>query len=555
MGELNTRFSGAWAKVTVAVRSPVMRAFLLIAATCALVLGLGLTAYWFERAQHFSARAYFFQNLPAFSVAFASISVLTLFNFWIRWLRWHFLIRRVGAGVGTKDSVMIYLATLPALITPFFIGELGRAFLLGKRHSRFRFDVAGIWLMERSSDLLALSLFLSLIRKKFIYFALPGLLWLFIVLFIGMLYRHVRGFEFPKPFAIFVLLCGSFIGSLFPGLSLWLVIGFLGENLDIVSAFDIAAASSVFGYTTGLPSGIGIAGSTIVLSLQQVGLGLLPAAAGALIFRLGTVWFAFILGVIAVFVFRRRLRGLVRLGQQADHFDQLSDTYDEELPVWIRDRLLTRKVDAMLRRLAGNIEQNADKRGLDVGCGQGWHTCAMARHGFQMCGIDQSEQQIKNAIKNTHERGMQIDFRSVSADKLPFEDNHFDFVYAINVIHHVIESNKQELALQEIVRVLKPNGVFFLHEMNTINPLFRFYMGYLYPLIRGIDEGTEKWIRPDQLPVVQGAHWSTEIDYFTFLPDFIPSKILRGLDGLERRLERSWLRAYSAHYMARLIKD
>ncbi|MBN1653602.1 MAG: methyltransferase domain-containing protein [Deltaproteobacteria bacterium] len=554
MSDLSSRTSGGFKRVAVSIRSPLVRAFFVVVVTFGLVLGFGLTAYWMLRAQQLAGRDYLVQNLPALSTGFALISILTLLNFWVRWLRWHFLIRRVGARVGTKDSLLIYLATMPALLTPFFIGELGRVWLLGKRHARYRFDVAGIWLMERSSDLLILCLFITLIRQQSIYVALSALLWLVILLTIGTLYRRVRGFAFPKPFAVFVLLIGSLIGGLLTGLSLWVVVRLPGGGLNIVSSFDIAAASSIFGYTTGLPSGIGISGSAVVLSLQKAGLGLVPAATAALVFRLGTVWFATLLGVIALAVFRKRLLAMLRADQEIDHFDRLSNTYDEELPPWIRDRLLTRKVDAMRRSLRA-AGRPGEKRGLDVGCGQGWHTIAMARYGYQMFGIDQSEQQVIHATKNTREQGLQIDFRSASADKLPFEDNYFDFIYAINVIHHVIEADKQQSALQEIVRVLKPKGVFFLHEMNTINPLFRFYMGYLYPLIRGIDEGTEKWILPDQLPAVQAARWSSDIDYFTFLPDFVPSGVLSRLEGLERYFEKSRVRRYSAHYMARLIKD
>ncbi len=138
--------------------------------------------------------------------------------------------------------------------------------------------------------------------------------------------------------------------------------------------------------------------------------------------------------------------------------------------------------------------------------------------------------------------------------KLPFDDHTFDFVYAINVLHHIMDHEAQLQVLSEIVRVLKPGGVFFLQEVNTLNPLFRFYLGYVFPLVCGIDEGNERWIRPDRLPAVPGAHWVQDKLYFTFLPDFIPELLLRSLSGLERYLEKSRLRKGSAHYVARLEK-
>jgi hypothetical protein len=80
-------------------------------------------------------------------------------------------------------------------------------------------------------------------------------------------------------------------------------------------------------------------------------------------------------------------------------------------------------------------------------------------------------------------------------------------------------------------------------------------VSYLYPLIRAIDEGTESWIHPDRLPLVDAAAWQADRDFFTFLPDFLPAFLTRRLAIAERWLEESSLRRWSAHYVARLVKD
>jgi hypothetical protein len=79
-------------------------------------------------------------------------------------------------------------------------------------------------------------------------------------------------------------------------------------------------------------------------------------------------------------------------------------------------------------------------------------------------------------------------------------------------------------------------------------------MGYVFPLIREIDDGTEAWVKPFALPEVGGAHWDGDNVYMTFLPDFTPRPLLGLLSGLERSLERSRFRTWSAHYVARLVK-
>ena len=73
--------------------------------------------------------------------------------------------------------------------------------------------------------------------------------------------------------------------------------------------------------------------------------------------------------------------------------------------------------------------------------------------------------------------------------------------------------------------------------------------------VHRIDEGNEEWISPRHLPAVAGASWSRDVTYFTFLPEFVPVGLLGALSRLERALERSRARSWSAHYCARLVKD
>jgi SAM-dependent methyltransferase len=211
-----------------------------------------------------------------------------------------------------------------------------------------------------------------------------------------------------------------------------------------------------------------------------------------------------------------------------------------------------------MRRRLDEARVPAGARGLDIGCGQGWYACELATRPdrrYQIDAVDQSADQIAHARQYAASRGCPVRFLATDAERLPFEDGAFDFAYSINVMHHVTDAGKRARVLEEIVRVLKPGGVFFLHEINTQNPLFRFYMSYFFPLMCEIDEGTERWIKPRELPAVPGARWDTPIDYFTFLPNFTPRPALRALRRVEEWLERSPLRSWSAHYVARLRKE
>ena len=137
--------------------------------------------------------------------------------------------------------------------------------------------------------------------------------------------------------------------------------------------------------------------------------------------------------------------------------------------------------------------------------------------------------------------------------RIPAADGSHDFAYVINVLHHLSSVEEQRLAFAELVRVLRPGGVLFVHEINTRNILFRFYMGYVFPSLNCIDEGVERWLLPHLMTVYTDVPVA-DIRYFTFLPDFLPRRLVRLLTPIERLLEASPLGAYSAHYMAVLRK-
>jgi ubiquinone/menaquinone biosynthesis C-methylase UbiE len=170
--------------------------------------------------------------------------------------------------------------------------------------------------------------------------------------------------------------------------------------------------------------------------------------------------------------------------------------------------------------------------------------------GFDVSGIDASAGQVTLAGKNIGEPGL---VRVGSVLKIPAPDAAVDFLYIINVLHHLGSIEEQQQAFAELLRVLKPGGLLFVHEINTRNVLFRFYMGYVFPSLNCIDEGIERWLLAHRLDRYTTAP-VIEVRYFTFLPDFIPQLVARLLRPFERALERSSFAPYSAHYMAVLQK-
>ncbi|MEW6669748.1 MAG: bifunctional 2-polyprenyl-6-hydroxyphenol methylase/3-demethylubiquinol 3-O-methyltransferase UbiG [Thermodesulfobacteriota bacterium] len=100
---------------------------------------------------------------------------------------------------------------------------------------------------------------------------------------------------------------------------------------------------------------------------------------------------------------------------------------------------------------------------LDVGCGGGLLAEEIASMGFTVAGIDQSERSIDAACVHSEQSGLAIDYRTGSAEELPFEDGSFTIVTCCDVLEHV---RRWPLVLREIGRVLKRGGIVFYDTIN-----------------------------------------------------------------------------------------
>jgi hypothetical protein len=93
-----------------------------------------------------------------------------------------------------------------------------------------------------------------------------------------------------------------------------------------------------------------------------------------------------------------------------------------------------------------------------------------------------------------------------------------------------------------------------IRECNLINPLFRIFWNYVFPLTAKIDRfGGENWISARKLEESFGETVD-KVAYFTFLPNFTPRFIFPAATRIERALEHGALRKLAAHYVAILRK-
>jgi len=94
---------------------------------------------------------------------------------------------------------------------------------------------------------------------------------------------------------------------------------------------------------------------------------------------------------------------------------------------------------------------------LDLGCGAGRTTKPLAERGFDVVGVDKSEEMVA-AAREIH---TELDFRVGDATALSFPDESFDYVlFSNNGIDCIYPESKRTQALREVRRVLRPGGLF-----------------------------------------------------------------------------------------------
>ena len=124
-----------------------------------------------------------------------------------------------------------------------------------------------------------------------------------------------------------------------------------------------------------------------------------------------------------------------------------------------RDRLNTPAFLALLPPVAGLC-------GLDIGCGEGANTRAVARLGAIMTAVDIAPTFVARAAAVPEEGTSAIVFRVADACALPFGDASFDFATAFMSLMDVADLSR---ALAEAARVLRPGG--FL-QFSILHPCF-----------------------------------------------------------------------------------
>ncbi len=190
------------------------------------------------------------------------------------------------------------------------------------------------------------------------------------------------------------------------------------------------------------------------------------------------------------------------------------------------------------KKILKKLNDIKGKKILELGCGAGEASVYFAKKGADVTATDISAGMLQVVQKVANKHKVKVKTKKVSSQKLDFEDETFDIIYAANILHHV----DIEKTLMEVRRVLKKDGVFVSWDPLAHNPAIYIYRR-IATEVRTEDEHP---IEMHDLNIFRKYFSSVEIDatWFFTLWIFIKYYFINRIDPNK---ERYWKKILVEH--------
>lgn len=133
-----------------------------------------------------------------------------------------------------------------------------------------------------------------------------------------------------------------------------------------------------------------------------------------------------------------------------------AEYYNQGMGNWYPDENLVRIV-------RGDYISLPDSgRVLDIGFGVGANMLLFAREGYEVHGLEVSEESLAMAESLSEEGGFDLELGLIEGTTLPYPTGSFDIVLSWNSIYYHGSRTEVKAAIDEVHRVLQPGGVFLL---------------------------------------------------------------------------------------------
>lgn len=152
--------------------------------------------------------------------------------------------------------------------------------------------------------------------------------------------------------------------------------------------------------------------------------------------------------------------------------DRYFQSYYENSPGGYALRVRKKTVLELIDKSKGKV--------LDVGCGPGIMVKELVEMGYLFWGVDASSGMI-DQCQNNFGQTKDLHFSVGDATDLKFSDKFFDLVICMGVIDRI---EKYELAIKEMMRVIKKDGMLIITFPNLYSPFTAWRTFVFYPIVR-----------------------------------------------------------------------
>ena len=213
------------------------------------------------------------------------------------------------------------------------------------------------------------------------------------------------------------------------------------------------------------------------------------------------------------------------------YHDWEATTYDEKWSISYDQRCIDYARDRFTA-VAGNTGWPYAEA-LELGSGTGFFLLNLMQAGVAAKGqvTDLSPGMVEAAVRNGAALGLDVAGRVADAESIPYDDESVDLVVGHAVLHHIPDV---ELALREVLRVLKPGGRFvFAGEPTTVGDWYARHLGRLTwkaaTTVTRLAPLRERWARPEEelAESSRAAALESVVDIHTFDPRALAATALR----------------------------
>lgn len=138
----------------------------------------------------------------------------------------------------------------------------------------------------------------------------------------------------------------------------------------------------------------------------------------------------------------------------------------EEYQFWnnpdITDYFKSKPADPRIEAFISDID-TTNLRALDLGCGGGRHSEMLGHAGCNVSSIDVNPAMLRETQSRLSSQSLDNDVRFGSILDIPYDNETFDLVVTTGVLHQAKTVEEYMQAMQELARVVKPQGVVLLN--------------------------------------------------------------------------------------------